>query len=163
MELACTLRPIPLPDIPPADLDFLRRVYRSTREAELALTQWDEAQKHDFIQMQFTAQHQYYLANYPGAEFYVILVADQPAGRLYLHRRQAEIRIMDIALLPEFCGKGVGTRLLKEILAEGQRLKKQVTIHVERFNPALRLYERLGFRLLEDKGVYWFMGWDGEP
>lgn len=162
MEPALSLRPIPLPDVPPSDLDFLRRVYRGTREAELALTQWDEAQKQAFIEMQFAAQHQYYLANYPGAEFFVILVEDKPAGRLYLHRRQAEIRIMDIALLPEICGKGVGTRLLKEILAEGQREKKQVTIHVERFNPALRLYQRLGFRLLEDKGVYWFMGWEGE-
>jgi ribosomal protein S18 acetylase RimI-like enzyme len=87
----------------------------------------------------------------------VILVDGKPAGRLYVHRRPSEIRIVDIALLPKHRGNGVGTRLLEDLLAEGDGAGKSVTIHVERMNPALRLYERLGFALGEDKGVYLFL------
>ena len=66
---------------------------------------------------------------------------------------------MDVALLPAYRGRGVGTQLLEQILAEGRQLNLPVTIHVERFNHALRLYERLGFRVEEDKGVYLFLKW----
>ena len=149
-----TLRPMT-----PDDQDFLCRVYASTREQELAQVDWDEAHKTAFVQMQFDAQHRYYAENYPHAQFQIILVDGEPAGRLYVDRRAAEIRIMDITLLPAFRGQGIGSRLLNEILAEGQAHGLPVTIHVERFNPALRLYERLGFRLLEDKGVYYLMEW----
>ena len=76
---------------------------------------------------------------------------------MYLDRRAAEIRIVDIALLPPWRNRGVGTALLRNILAEGERAELPITIHVECFNPALRLYERLGFRKVEDKGVYYFM------
>lgn len=147
-----TLRPIAADD-----MELLCRVYGSTREEELAQVEWAEGQKEAFVQMQFDAQHRYYQANYLGAQFQVILVDDQPAGRLYLHRRAAEIRIVDIALLPEYRNRGVGSALLRDILAEGERAGLPVTIHVECFNPALRLYERLGFRKVEDKGVYYFM------
>ena len=143
----------------PEDQEFLFQVYASTRAAEMARVDWDEVQKERFMRMQFDAQDTYYRENYPGYEFQIILVDGQPAGRLYLHRRPAEIRIMDIALLPEFRRRGTGTKLLREILAEGEQNKWTVTIHVERFNPALRLYERLGFHLAEDKGVYWFLKW----
>jgi ribosomal protein S18 acetylase RimI-like enzyme len=93
------------------------------------------------------------------AAFDVILVGGQPAGRLYLHRRDDEIRIMDIALLPEYCDRGIGTTLLHGLLSEAAAAGKPLRIHVERFNPALRLYERLGFRQIDDRGVYLFMEW----
>lgn len=143
-----------------ADLPFLQQVYASTRAEELAMTDWDAAQKSSFVAMQFEAQHRYYAENYAGAEWRVIEVDAQPAGRLYLHPRADELRIMEITLLPEFRGRGVGNRLLADVLARGQSSGRRVTIHVERFNPALRLYERLGFRLIEDKGVYLFLGWN---
>ena len=149
-----TLRPTT-----PEDQEFLFRVYASTREDELARVDWDEVQKERFMRMQFDAQDTYYRENYPGYEFQVILADGHPAGRLYLHRRPAEIRIMDIALLPEFRRQGIGTELLHKVLAEGDTNKLAVTIHVERFNPAMNLYARLGFRLAEDKGVYCFLEW----
>lgn len=149
-----TLRPTT-----PEDQGFLFRVYASTRDDELARVDWDEVQKERFMRMQFDAQDTYYRENYPGYEFWVILVDGHPAGRLYIHRRPAEIRIMDIALLPGFRRQGIATKSLAEILAEGERKKLPVTIHVERYNPALKLYERLGFRLAEDKGVYLFLKW----
>jgi ribosomal protein S18 acetylase RimI-like enzyme len=87
----------------------------------------------------------------------VIAVDGEPVGRLYVHRGPSEIRIVDIALLPEHRGDGLGTLLLRDLLAEADAAGKSVTIHVERMNPALRLYERLGFSVAEDKGVYLFL------
>jgi ribosomal protein S18 acetylase RimI-like enzyme len=141
------------------DEEFLFTVYAATRQDEIALTDWSHLQKEEFLRMQFIAQHRHYVEYYPGAQFQVIQVGGQPAGRLYLHHRKSEIRIIDIALLPEFRNRGIGSSLLGQVLAEGRRCGLPVTIHVECFNPALHLYERLGFRLVEDKGVYFFLEW----
>ncbi len=143
----------------PADERVLLAIYSSTREAELAVTSWDEAQKREFVEQQFRAQDQYYRANYANASYDVIEVDDQPAGRLYVARWPDEIRIMDIALLAEARGRGIGTHLLRELQKEARVAGKPLRIHVERFNPALSLYERLGFRLVEDRGVYLFLEW----
>jgi ribosomal protein S18 acetylase RimI-like enzyme len=154
MDKDISLRPITN-----ADLEFLAQVYVGTRQEELAPVAWSAEQKKEFLQMQFDAQHQYYLANYPRAQFQIIQRGSEPIGRLYLDRRATEIRIVDIALLPAQRHSGIGTLLMQEILAEGQARGVPVTIHVERFNPALRLYTRLGFRQVEDKGVYYFLEW----
>ncbi len=156
MPYTITLRPTTFSS---EDLDLLRQVYGSTRTDELARTQWNAVEKAAFIDQQFTAQHQYYLENYPGAQHFIIQVDGQPAGRLYLHPRADEIRIMDIALLPDFRRQGAGGHVLRGVLEDGRRTGKRVTIHVERFNPALRLYQRMGFRVAEDRGVYLFLDW----
>ncbi len=140
MDKAITLRPIE-----PDDEEFLYRVYAGTREVELAQVDWNAAQKEAFLRMQFTAQHQYYQEHYAGAAFQVILANGRPAGRLYVARWPDELRIVDIALLPEHRNAGVGTALLRELQAEATRAGKPLRIHVEIFNPARRLYERLGF------------------
>jgi ribosomal protein S18 acetylase RimI-like enzyme len=114
--------------------------------------------------MQFAAQHAHYQEHYAGAAFDVILCNGAPAGRLYVARWPAEIRIVDIALLPEFRNAGIGTRLLRDLLAEGAAAGKRVSIHVERFNPALRLYARLGFQVAaDDGGVYLRLEWTPPP
>lgn len=154
MEQSVTLRAAR-----PEDQGFLLEVYASTRAEELALTSWTPQQKEDFVGMQFIAQKQYYEANYPGAEFLVILLRGQPAGRLYIHRSEEEIRIMDIALLPVFRRQGIGTWLLKKMQAEAGAAGKKLGIHVEIFNPAMRLYENLGFAKAEDRGVYSYLVW----
>jgi len=139
------------------DREFLYRVYASTREEELAVVPWDDTQKDAFLRMQFEAQDQWYREQYPQATFEVIVVDGEPAGRLYLNRGNAEIRIVDIALLPDHRRNGVGTSLLRDLLVEADAAGKRVSIHVERLNPALRLYERHGFSVAEDKGVYLFL------
>jgi GNAT superfamily N-acetyltransferase len=144
------------------DEEFLYRVYASTRAEELVQTDWDDAQKEIFLRMQFNAQHSHYQTYYTGALFQIILRNNEPAGRLYLAHWKSEIRLIDIALLPAFRGKGLGTTIIKRLQAEGAAAGLPLTIHVEKFNPALRLYERLGFRAIEDKGVYWFMEWRAE-
>ena len=136
---------------------FLSQVYASTRLDELAVTDWNDAQKAAFLQMQFVAQHKFYQENYTDTDFLVVLQDNTPIGRLYVARWKDEIRIVDIALLPLYRGSGAGTTILQSLLAEADAVGKPVRIHVERNNPALRLYQRLGFVMIEDKGVYLFM------
>ena len=157
MDESLSLRPIA-----PADDAFLARVYASSRADELAVTDWTEKLKADFCRRQFDAQSAYYAANYPGASFQIIERNGWPVGRLYVDRWEKEIRIMDITLLPEFRGSGVGTTLIRALQEEARKVRKSLTIHVERFNRALGLYERLGFRQVEDKGVYLLMRWESD-
>jgi GNAT superfamily N-acetyltransferase len=142
---------------------LLFEIYASTRVEELAGVEWNEAQKTAFLRQQFEAQHQQYQEGYRDASFNVILLDGQPAGRLYLARGIDEIRIVDIAILPAFRGRGVGTGLIMRIQADAAQAGKAVRIHVERFNPALQLYGRLGFRPIVDRGVYVFLEWTAAP
>ena len=152
---------IALRGITPEDDSFLARVYASSRAEELAVTGWPDELKVDFCRRQFDAQSAYYASNYPGASFQIIERDGWPVGRLYVDRWEKEIRIVDITLLPEFRGSGIGTKLLRELQNEARRAGKSLTIHVERFNRALTLYQRLGFQQIQDKGVYLLMEWKG--
>jgi ribosomal protein S18 acetylase RimI-like enzyme len=143
----------------PEDEDFLRRVYSSARAEELAPTGWDDATKEAFLAQQFRAQHEHYVANYEGASFDVILVDGEPAGRLYVMRWPETIRVMDISLLPEHRGRGIGAHLLGALMDEAAEAGKPVTIHVERDNRARALYRRLAFEDVEVRGVYVLMEW----
>lgn len=142
-----------------ADADFLFQVYAETREEELAVVDWSPAQKHAFLKMQFDAQHAHYQKHYPAAAFDLILLSGQPIGRIYLDRWATEFRIVDIALLRAYRNRGIGTAFLQAIHAAAQHAGLPVTIHVEQFNPALRLYQRLGFEQAGENGVYFLMKW----
>ncbi len=153
------------------DRSFLLRVYGGTREEELSVTDWTREQKDAFIEMQFTAQDTYWREHYIGAEFFVIERRQEDGstegiGRLYLHGRTQELRLMDIAILPTFRGQGIGTLLLNQLIERAASEGKSLTIHVEQFNPALALYERLGFRRIGEFGAYYLLEWkvaDFEP
>jgi ribosomal protein S18 acetylase RimI-like enzyme len=142
-----------------ADRAFLLQVYGSTRADELALLPWTDEQKAGFVVHQFEAQDSHYRKHYYDAAFDVIEVDGEPAGRLYVHRGPREIRIVDIALLPAFRGRGIGTRLLCGLIAEAEAEDggRKLSIHVEMNNPARTLYERLGFRPAGEHGVYVLM------
>jgi ribosomal protein S18 acetylase RimI-like enzyme len=142
-----------------ADLPFLLRVYASTRAEELAVVPWPEPEKAAFLAMQFQAQHAHYQQYYPGADWLLVLRGDEPAGRLYIVRWTREHRIIDIALLPEARRQGLSSALMQDLLDEAATAGKAVSIHVEKYNPALALYRRLGFETVEDKGVYDLMQW----
>ena len=149
--------PLSLRPISDADIAFLIQVYGSTREAELAQVAWTTGQKQAFIEMQFAAQHAHYQQHYHDTTFAVIEHAGESAGRLYLGRWATEYRIVDIALLPPFRGRGLGSAILGAVIAEATANGLPVSIHVERFNPALRLYQRLGFQFVSEYGVYYLM------
>jgi ribosomal protein S18 acetylase RimI-like enzyme len=144
------------------DLPFLSRLYASTRQKELAVTSWTQAQKEQFLQQQFDAQHRFYQEHFSKATFDIIQMKEKPIGRWYVLRRTDEIRIIDITLMPENRGHGLGSALLELLKTEAAGVPCPIRIHVETVNPALRLYERLGFRKTEDQGVYWLMEWPGE-
>ena len=141
------------------DDPFLYEVYASARIEELAPLNWSKEQLDSFLQMQYTAQHNYYQEHYAEAAFDIILLNQQAIGRLYVDMWEKEIRIVDIALLPEFRNKGIGRAILEDILAKGADTGKSVSIHVEKLNPALRFYKRLGFHQVDDVSVYYLMKW----
>jgi ribosomal protein S18 acetylase RimI-like enzyme len=139
------------------DLPFLCALYASTRQDEMRLVNWPDAQKAAFLQDQFEKQHRHYLEHYPRAIWLVIEREDSPVGRIYLEQTIREIRLMDVALLPANRGQGVGSALMHALLAAADWAGLPVSLHVEPFNPAIRLYRRLGFVELETRGYYQFM------
>lgn len=156
--MSATLRPAS-----PEDKTFLYELYASTRAEEMASWGWPAAQQEMFLKMQFNAQHQSYEARYPDAEHNIIMVDGREAGRILVERTESEILLVDIALLTDYRGKGVGARLIEDLLAEGQRANKPVRLYVTKTNRAARLYERLGFYETGADGVYRAMEWTAKP
>lgn len=148
-------RTITLRTVSAADDEFLLSVYHSTREEELAQATWEPGQKEFFVRWQFELQRREYDSRFPSAEYDVILIDDKPAGRIWIGTDDDEIRLLDIALLPEFQNQGVGTFLLSLLIEEAtranKRLRHMVFVHN---NEAQRFYERLGFLVIEDLGAY---------
>jgi ribosomal protein S18 acetylase RimI-like enzyme len=149
-----TLRPAT-----PADRPFLLRVYADSRADELAATAWSPEEKEAFCRSQFEAQDAHYREFYPSCEYLVVERAGEPIGRLYRDRRGHEIRVVDIALLATERGRGVGGKLMRDVLDEAATLDVMVRIHVEKTNPARRLYDRLGFLIEEEGEVYDLLVW----
>jgi ribosomal protein S18 acetylase RimI-like enzyme len=145
------------------DVPFLRYLYGTTRENELRPVPWTDEQKRWFIDQQFSAQKAHYEEHYPGCAFLVVELDGRPIGRLYVDRGAEDIRIVDITLVPELRGRGIGGMLMAELLAEGQAAGKSVSIHVEHDNPAQHLYHRLGFRHVDTYGVYHLLEWRPQP
>jgi GNAT superfamily N-acetyltransferase len=153
-----TLRPVA-----PADDEFLLAVYASTREEELAQVEWQPGQKEAFLRMQSDAQRGEYEARFPDAEYDIIVVDGRPAGRLWIGRRETEIRLLDIALLPEFRNRGIGALLLGRLVGEARRAGVPLRHMVFVLNEgARRFYERLGFEVFEELGAYLHMEWRPE-
>lgn len=141
----------------PDDEQLLFEIYASTRQDELRILPWSEEQKSNFLRQQFAAQSAHYQCYLPDTEYLVIDLDDTPIGRLYLDRRGPELRIVDIALFSEHRGRGIGGAVLSDLIDEATIGGVPVRIHVERDNPALALYRRLGFREIGDEGVYLLM------
>lgn len=143
----------------PTDRAFQIEVYAAVRADEMGLVDWPAEQKQAFVRQQYEAQDAYYRQNYPGATFDVIEVDGRPAGRLYVDRWPREIRIMDIALLPQFRSQGIGTILVRRLQREAEVSSRTLSMHVEKFNRAQGLYARLGFVQVADSGVYVLIEW----
>ena len=154
MNFEITLRPVG-----PQDEEFLYRVYASTREEELAPVLWDVLQKEAFLRMQFSLQHKYYTEVFASASFMIIELGGRSIGRLYRERKEDELNLIDLALLPEYRGRGIGTFLLKSMQAEAGDNNVPMRVYVERFNKAQSLYKRLGFTTIGDTDVYLLMEW----
>lgn len=143
----------------PQDHAFLESLFIAIRWAEFDRSGWPDDVRRQLLAGQFALQSRHYALHYDGALFLVIERDGASIGRLYLFEGADEIRIVDISLLPDASGQGLGTALLTAILAAGTAAAKPVNIHVEQFNPALRLYRRLGFAEEPAEGPYLRMEW----
>jgi ribosomal protein S18 acetylase RimI-like enzyme len=153
-QTSVALRPVR-----PEDEAFLYEVYASTRADEMALVAWNEEQKDAFLHMQFNAQRTHYQKYYPRAEYQVIQRDENSIGRLIVDRSKNPILVIDIAILPEYRNNGIGTALITDLMAEAANLDWAIILHVEVFNPAIKLYERLGFVKTNEQGIYYEMMW----
>jgi len=142
-----------------SDEPFLYRTFASTRAEEMALTGWNTEQQDAFLRMQYEAQRRSYLMQLPDARYWVIRCDGSAVGRLIIDRTVEEIHVVDIALLPEFRKQGIGSSLMEAIIREASQAGKIVRLHVERFNPAMRWYERLGFGVVSSGPIYLEMVW----
>jgi ribosomal protein S18 acetylase RimI-like enzyme len=150
--------PISLRNATPAEDAFLFTVFASTRAEEFALVDWTAEQKQAFLQMQFRAQQQQYAYVYPHAAAQIIEVDGVPAGQWLVDRTASSTRLVDIAILPQFQNRGIGTSLLKTLQAEN----KKITLHVIRTSPAALLYQRLGFVFVAEDTFHSQMEWTPE-
>ena len=153
---------VQLRDIRPEDQSFLLQVYASTRADELALVDWSDEQKQAFVNMQFDAQWTYYHGEYPAATWHIIQRDGVDIGRWIVHRADDEILLMDVALLAEYRGAGVGSQLMRDLMDEAAATRQRIRLHVEKFNRALHWYQRLGFQAIGDSAVYLEMEWQPE-
>lgn len=119
----------------------------------MAQVPWSDAQKEAFLMMQFQAQSSHYQEYYPNSDHKIILLDDQAIGRLYLAYEDDRIEILDIALLPQHRGSGIGKRIIGELTHQAETAGLPLCIYVETFNPSVGIFERLGFSQKETDGV----------
>ena len=139
------------------DVDFIEKVYRSTREKNLGMANWPELQKEAFFRMQSMAQDAEYKQVFPNAAFEIIEYNKKPAGRLYTAEMDNEIRLIDISLLDEFRQKGIGSKVIRNLMAKVIEKGKTLSLHVDPNAPAFKLYCKLGFKNLKTKGHLYYM------
>ena len=143
----------------PEDESFLFELYASTRTEELNAWGWDTEQQEAFLKMQFHAQQTSYKNQFPNSNYQIILMQQLPIGSMLVIRNKSEIRLGDIALLPEYRDRGIGSFLIQNLLAEASQAVKPVRLQVIQFNRALQLYQRLGFSKVGDNGTHFLMEW----
>ena len=139
------------------DSAFLLSLFASAREKELETLDWDGAQRDAFLEMQFNAQQNHYQNHFPQREHQIVLLDNRPIGMMDISRDSQEIRVLDIILLPENRNAGIGTLLMNHLLEDSDRSTRPVRLYVEKFNPVLSLYTRLGFQTIVDTGVHYHM------
>jgi GNAT superfamily N-acetyltransferase len=145
--------------VTPDDEPFLYELYQSAHSAELPLDHLDPNQRELIFRTQYSAQKQTYSVQFPKAEDKIILLDGRRVGRLLVERREDEIRGVDIGLLPEYRSTGVGTLIIKDLMAEAEMTGKPFRIQVVKTNRAARLYERLGIYKTGESGLHFSMEW----
>ncbi|MEY2553105.1 MAG: hypothetical protein QOC57_965 [Ilumatobacteraceae bacterium] len=138
----------------PTDVEFEQFLYASTREdlRPLGPEVFD-----GLVGMQFRAQSMSINLDHPRAERKIVLVDDAPVGRLVVDASAGDVEVIDIALLPQYRNHGIGTGVLRGVLAHADRIGRAARLHVEKQSRALHLYERLGFSICGDVGMYFAM------
>jgi predicted GNAT family acetyltransferase len=142
------------------DRQFLITLYGTGRASEMAIWGWSEEQQKQFIAMQYLARRCHYDAVYPERDDSIILAQGLASGVISVARGKTGINLVDIAILPEFQGKGLASTLVQALQQEALENGKSLHLHVVSENsPAVRLYQRLGFACIGDDGVYQHLEW----
>lgn len=143
----------------PEDEGFLFKLYASTRTEELDAWGLDTQQQEAFLKMQFLARQTSYRNQFPNSNYQIVLIQKLSVGAMLVIRDEAEIYLADLALLPEYRDRAIGTFLLQNLLAEAAQTRKPVRLQVIQVNRAFRLYQRLGFSTVGDNGIHFVMEW----
>jgi len=136
------------------DMEFIEHLYATSRADEMSHSGWPAEQIASFLKMQFHAQHTYYQQHFAGSEFHIVELDGERVGRIYIFFGNTCAVLIDIALLPEFQKRGIGTGLLEELLRRADERDLPIELSVEPYNPALQLYQRFGFEVINQTGVY---------
>ena len=137
------------------DEDLLFALFADSRQTELAATNWSEGKKERFLRWQFELQTASFRRQFHSANFWIILASQRPIGRYYVDVDQTRIQLIDLALIPEERGKGVGSFLLRQLIEQSLATGKPIGLHVEQTNRALSWYLRFGFQPIGQRGIYW--------
>jgi ribosomal protein S18 acetylase RimI-like enzyme len=150
---------VSLRPVTPDDEDILLKIYASTREEEMKqVVDWTAEQKEMFLRWQLEMQRKDYETRFPQADYRLILFKGKPAGRLWVARTPEQIRLLDIAVLPEFQNRKIGTLLLTNLIKESEETGIPLRHMIFKLNTeARRFYERMGFHLKEDDRMYLLM------
>lgn len=143
------------------DDEFLFDVFFDTRIEEVSKAGWNDEQIQEFMNLQYRAQSMHYEKHFPDSERLVLLKGNTPIGRLLIDYRSDEIRIIDIAILIKYRNLGVGNFFVREVMNKADSMSLPLSIHVERYNPAMRLYKRLGFKVIQEGDVYHLLEYAG--
>ncbi|MFN2578253.1 MAG: GNAT family N-acetyltransferase [Pyrinomonadaceae bacterium] len=149
---------ITLQPVRETDRDFLLQLYKSSRGDDLRALGWSEDRISDFLEMQHEAQRNLENEGEHTSD-QLVLMNRKPIGRLSIEARTDEIRCIDLALLPEYRNQGVGTLLINQLQAQAASAKCPLHLQVIRFNRAVNLFERLGFRRTSETGTHFQMEW----
>lgn len=154
------LRPVTANDRP-----FLFKVFCSTRPDILAATHLPENQRQSLLTIQFNAQDNDYKTRFPNADYGIIQFGNTLIGRLYVNRTNEEVHLIEITILPEHRGEGLGATLMKALIEEARLTERRVRLHVEKTNPVLKFYQQLGFVKIGEKPMHFEMAWtaDAKP
>jgi ribosomal protein S18 acetylase RimI-like enzyme len=151
--------PIELRPATPDDSAFLFSVYRSSRLEDLVALNWTSEQIEGFLAKQYEAQERFFKTDYPHAEELVVLRAGDRLGQMMIERGEREIRMVDLALLPEHRNVGIGTHLINGLLAEAEKAGSVFRVQVMRSNPAVNLFERMGLVRTGETGSHYQLEW----
>jgi len=143
------------------DEAFLYELYYNTHVDDFAGAGLEEPQLQALMKLQFTARQRHYEIAFHGAEHQIVLCDSNPVGRMLVFHSPREVRLVDIAISASHRGNGIGAMLVRKLCDEAAAAKKFVTLHVAKTNRAARLYQRLGFEVVDELGGDYKMEWKG--
>ena len=153
-EQSITLRPAT-----EDDQEFLLELYKHSRGDDLRGLGWDEDRIGEFLEMQYEAHQNFVRSDHPGLDDQIVLSEGEPVGHVALEQRANDFRLVDISLVPARRNRGTGTFLIQELQAESAAAKRPLRLQAIRFNRAVVLFERLGFRRTSETGTHFQMEW----